>query len=309
VEIARRSGDPRLSVMTGSTLAEPFYLRGEYERAVEIADGSLSALPSESAHEYFGMAVPPSVFARGWLVMSLAALGKFHEAAGHAAEMIELAAATNRVHTLGWAHLTASRLYMIKGDWAQARTLLEAWLDMPGTRDVTTLVPWAVTSLAWALAQLGEPAQALNRVREGEEHLNRQETKGIYIHRDWGYHAVARACLVLGRLDEARRLADRSLESAQRQPGFSGYAQCLLADLASQADHFDAERAAAHYNQALAHGEARGMRPVVAHCHLGMGRLHRRSGDSQAAQRHLGTAKNLYRDMDMSFWLAKVDEE
>jgi hypothetical protein len=42
----------------------------------------------------------------------------------------------------------------------------------------------------------------------------------------WGYHAVARACLLLGRLDQARRLADHSLESSQRQPGFAAHAQC-----------------------------------------------------------------------------------
>jgi tetratricopeptide (TPR) repeat protein len=308
-EIARRSGNPRLSVMTGSTLAEPFYLRGDYEHAVETAGGSLAALPSEATHEYFGMAVPPSVFARGWLVMSLAALGRFNEAARHATEMIKLATTTKRVHTIGWAHLTASRLYLVKGEWARARNLLEEWLDMPGTRDVTTLLPWAVTSLAWALAQIGETSQALSRVREGEEHLKRQEAKGIFIHRDWGYHAVAHACLLLGQPDEARRLADRSLESAQRQPGFAGYAQCLLGDLASQTDNFDPESAAAHYSQALAHAEARGMRPVIAHCHFGMGRLHRRSGDSQAAHRHLSAAKDLYRDMSMDFWLAQVDEE
>jgi tetratricopeptide (TPR) repeat protein len=307
--IAQRTGNLQLKIITRSNFAEPFYLRGEYERAVEIAGASLAVLPSESAHEYFGMAVPPSVFARGWLVMSLAALGRFQEAADHADQMIKLAATMNRVHPIGWAHLTASRLYMLKGDWAQARQLIEEWLNMPGTRDVTTLVPWAVTSLAWALAQMGETDQALSRVREGEEHLNRQETKGIFIHRDWGYHAVARACLLLGQLDQARRLADRSLESSERQPGFAAYAQCLLGDLANQADHFDAESATAHYSQALAQGEARGMRPVMAHCHLGLGRLRRRSGDSQTARRHLSAAKDLYRDMSMDFWLAQVDEQ
>ena len=64
VEIARRIGDLRLSIITGSNLAEPYYLRGEYEQAVEIAAGTLAALPSQLAHEYFGIAVPPSVFAR-----------------------------------------------------------------------------------------------------------------------------------------------------------------------------------------------------------------------------------------------------
>jgi len=241
--------------------------------------------------------------------MSLAALGRFDEAAGHVAEMIKLAAETRHVHTIGWAHLTASRLHLVKGDWTTARDLLEHWMSMPGTLDVTTLLPWAVTSLAWALAQIGEANQALSRVQEGEEHLKRQDAKGIFIHRDWGYHAVARACLLLGRLDQAQRLADHSLESSQRQPGFAPHAQCMLGDLAIQTVRFDAERAAAHYAKALALGESRGMRPVVAHCHLGLGRLHRRSGNPERARQHLTAAKDMYGGMGMGFWLTQADAE
>ena len=95
--------------------------------------------------------------------MSLAALGRFDEAAGHVAEMIKLAAETRHVHTIGWAHLTASRLHLVKGDWTTARDLLEHWMSMPGTLDVTTLLPWAVTSLAWALAQIGEANESRAR--------------------------------------------------------------------------------------------------------------------------------------------------
>ena len=70
VEIAQRIGDLRLSIIAGSNLTEPYYLRGDYEQAVEIATGNLAALPPEWVREYFGMAVPASVFTWGWLIMS-----------------------------------------------------------------------------------------------------------------------------------------------------------------------------------------------------------------------------------------------
>ena len=309
VEIARRVGDLQLTIITGSTLAEPFYLRGEFEQAIEIAAGTVAALPSQRDREYFGIAVPPSVFARGWLVMSLAALGRFQEAIQYEAEAMKIAEATKHVHTMGWAHLTASKLHLLRGDWAKARDLLEHWINMPGTLDVTTLLPWAVTSLAWALAQIGETSQAWSLVREGEEHLKRQEAKGIFIHRDWGYYAIARACLLLGRLDEARRLTDRSIESSQQQPSFVAYARCLLGDLAIHPDRFDAEGAAAHYAEALALSESRGMRPLAAHSHFGLSRLHRRSDDTEHTRQHLLVAKSMYNEMNMDFWLTQVEPE
>ena len=45
------------------------------------------------------------------------------------------------------------------------------------------------------------------------------------------------------------------------------------------------------------------MRPLVAHCHLGLGKLDRRTGKRQQAQEHLTTAATMYREMDMGFWL------
>ena len=51
------------------------------------------------------------------------------------------------------------------------------------------------------------------------------------------------------------------------------------------------------------------MRPLVAHCHLGLGRLYRRTGDSEQAREHLTTATTMYREMDMRFWLEQAEAE
>ena len=101
-------------------------------------------------------------------------------------------------------------LHLHKGDWAKARSLIEHWITMLRTGNVAVHLPWAVASSAWALAQIGEASEALNRIREGEQLLERQAARGIVGHRGWAYGAVGRACLLLGRLDEARRLG-RSL--------------------------------------------------------------------------------------------------
>jgi hypothetical protein len=64
-----------------------------------------------------------------------------------------------------------------------------------------------------------------------------------------------------------------------------------------------------HFHQALALAEPRGMRPLVAHCHLGLGKLYRRTGDRQQAREHLITATTMYREMDMRFWLEQAEAE
>ena len=157
------------------------------------------------------------------------------------------------------------------------------------------------------LAQLGEANEAVNRLREGEQLVERHATMGALGRLSAAYHALGRACLLLGRLDEARRLGDRAVESSPRQPGFAAHAHHLLGDIATQPDRFDAESGEAHYRQALAIAEPRGMRPLVGHCHLGFGKLYRRTGKREQAQEHLTTATTMYREMDMRFWLEQAE--
>jgi hypothetical protein len=43
------------------------------------------------------------------------------------------------------------------------------------------------------------------------------------------------------------------------------------------------------------------MRPLFAHCQLGLGKLHRRWGDREQAQEHLTTAIAMYGEMGMTY--------
>ncbi len=49
------------------------------------------------------------------------------------------------------------------------------------------------------------------------------------------------------------------------------------------------------------------MRPLGAHCHLGLGKLYRRTGKRQEAHEHLTTAASMYREMGMTFWLENAE--
>jgi len=48
------------------------------------------------------------------------------------------------------------------------------------------------------------------------------------------------------------------------------------------------------------------MRPLVAHCHLGLGRLSRRTGKREQAREHVTTATTMYREMQAEAELAEA---
>ena len=306
LQIAERLGDLKLRILSTSYLEQAHCYRGDYEQVVELATKNIAALPAEWVSENFGMAVPASVFDRAFLIMSLSELGRFAEAARYEAEAIRIADATERPFNIGWAHFAGAMPHLLRGDWAKAATMVEHWIAMLRTGNVAIHLPWAVAASAWTLAQLGETDQALQRVQEAEELLERQAAHGIVGHRGWAYQAVGRACLQLGRLDQARQLAERAVGTSQHQTGFAAHSLHLLGDLAFQPDRFDPENSAAHYREALALAQKHGMRPLIAHCHLGLGKAYNRMGRPEA-RKNFATATTMYREMDMTYWLKQAE--
>ena len=87
---------------------------------------------------------------------------------------------------------------------------------------------------------------------------------------------------------------------AQPQRGTEAWAWRLLGEIAAETDPPGVQEAETAYQEALTRASDLGMRPLVAHCHLGLGKLYRRTGDRAKAQEHLTTAATMYREMGMT---------
>ena len=113
----------------------------------------------------------------------------------------------------------------------------------------------------------------------------------------------------MGRLEETQALAERALALARahQERGHQAYALRLLGDIAARREPPESVQAEDHYQQALALAEELGMRPLVAHCHRGLGTLYGQVGQGQQARAALSTAIELYRVMEMTFWLPQAE--
>jgi tetratricopeptide (TPR) repeat protein len=163
----------------------------------------------------------------------------------------------------------------------------------------------AVGGRALVLAQAGETTEALNCLRDAERRFDEHAARGHVGLLGWSYQLLGRARLLLGSLDEARRLGECARKYSQNHSGFDAHALHLLGDIAAHPERFDPGSGEAYYRRALTVAEPCGMRPLIAHCHLGLGKLYRRTGKWEQAQEHLATATTMYREMDMRFWLSR----
>jgi tetratricopeptide (TPR) repeat protein len=120
---------------------------------------------------------------------------------------------------------------------------------------------------------------------------------------------LAEAQVRIGRLEEAHALAERALvlARAHQERGHEAYALRLLGELAACRGPQERALAAAHYQHALALAEELGMRPLVAHCHRGLGTLYASTGQREQARAALAAAIALYGATAMTFWLPQME--
>src|SRR5262249_1492074 len=120
--------------------------------------------------------------------------------------------------------------------------------------------------------------------------------------------ALGEGYLLAGRLAEARSTARRMLERACAGGRRYSEAEALriLADVHARLNTVEAGQAEELYRTALGIAEQLGTRPLAARCHLGLGKLYRRTGKRDQAHEHLTTATVMYREMGMRFWLEQA---
>src|SRR5262245_23693586 len=141
-------------------------------------------------------------------------------------------------------------------------------------------------------------------IRE-QESLGQQNTLAFWM--TW----LAEAYLAICQHDDARQIVGRAFALARErhQRGVQAICRRLEAEVTIRIEPVEPGAAERDYGKALALGTELGMRPLLAHCHLGLGKLYRRIGTRESAREHLTTATSMYREMGMSFWLEKAEAE
>jgi tetratricopeptide (TPR) repeat protein len=160
---------------------------------------------------------------------------------------------------------------------------------------------------------LGYASALQGRLAEGcallEEGISESIRTGALQSRSHWVAWLSEVCRLTGRGEETWQHARQAFDLSRQQKdrGDEALALYQLGVVHAHADSPDVAQAEAHYQQALALAEELGMRPLVAHCHHGLGRLYYQTGRAEQARTALSAAIDLYRAMDMTFWLPQAE--
>jgi tetratricopeptide (TPR) repeat protein len=304
--VAETLGDFALQVMAQHYLGVAYHTLGDYRQALELLRGNVESLAGDLLRERFSMPGLPAVVSRAWLVRCLAELGAFPEGITHAEEAVRIAEAVDHPNSLIHAYFGVGYLSLRQRDLSTAIPVLERCLDLCRVYNILVWFPEIASALGCAYACAGRVAEALPLLEEAEQRSAAMGTMGGQSLRV-GY--LSEAYLLAGRMQEAVQLAGRALELARahKERGHEAWALRLLGEIAAHQGPTEIEPAEHYYCQALALADELGMRPLLAHCHLGLGTLHTKTGRTEQARTAMTTAIELYRAMDMTFWLPQAE--
>jgi tetratricopeptide (TPR) repeat protein len=221
-------------------------------------------------------------------------------------DAVQLAEAADQPYSIAFALMAVGLLSRRQGDVHTATLALERGLALSQATNIPLFFPMIASSLGAAYALAGHTSQALPLL---DQALERVVTGSRLFAHALVLTELSEALLLVGRVDEASALAGRLLELSRThtERGYQAHACRRLGDVALRREPPDVDQAAVHYRQALALAEEVGMRPLQAHCHLGLGILYARTGRREQARADLSAAIELYRAMDMAFWLPQAE--
>jgi tetratricopeptide (TPR) repeat protein len=305
--IAERLDDLPLRIAAQFYLAEACHLSGDHRGTERVCRSLMRSLEGQPTRERFGLVTSPAVWSHAPLARALAERGVFDDGDAHGQEAIRIAEALDHPFSMVVGCLDLACLKRVRGQLPDAARLLE--------RAVAQCHEWNITShIPIVLASLGHIYAWSGRVEEGvsclQEALTAYESAGIGFHHSLSVEQLGEAYLLADQLENARACADRAVMLARRrgERGHEAWALRLLGDIASHHDRPDVATAEAHYGPAMTLASELHMRPLVAHCHSGLGRLYRRTGDLEQAQTHLTTARGMCGEMGMTHWLEQLEK-
>jgi class 3 adenylate cyclase/tetratricopeptide (TPR) repeat protein len=316
LELAIELGDLGLEIEAKYRLAQALFACGDLRQATSIFFETAQAfvdrrpaleLLARDPTPYAG-ALPGffEAWPHAWLGLLLSHLGRFGEALEHAEQAMQIAERTNHPHTVIESHGALAGVSLERGDLETAQRVFERGVALlrTGSGD-----PNLLSGLGYAYALSGRLSEALPLLEEGARSEVSISAMGLGL--AVRMSRLAEVYLLAGRAGEALVRARSAVELSKKHQERANEAIALrvLAEITALGDAIGAASAERQYGDSLALAEALGMRPLVAHCHLGLGKLYRRLGKRQHAKEHLGLSLTMYREMDILFWPEQAEAE
>lgn len=293
--------DLSLAIGANFYLGCAFVTSGDCRRAETFFQKVADSLEGELSRQRCGLPFVPSVVSRSWLVWALAERGEFDQAMRHGEVALQIAKEVGHPFNLAHIYYDLGYFYGVKGELDQAVDALEQAHALIREWKLTYLSPFITGFLGHVYALSGRATEGTSLLQQA---VSDYQSMGLGLFRSLVGVQLGEALFLADRVGDAIAATERAMALARKrgERGHEAYALRLLAAIAAHPDLSEAETAQRRYGEARMLAETLGMRPLVAHCHFGLGRLYWQEGRPREADEQIRTAATMYHDLGMRHW-------
>ena len=305
LSLAESTGDFPVIITSTFHLGLPLLYTGDYRRQVKLHREVAQKLSGDAAFERFGLASLPSVLSRAFLTWGLAELGEFEEAEEWGQEGVEIVNKGKNLFSATWINAGLGTLYLLQGRPNLAIKTLEQALALCRDAGALSVFSFIASNLGHAHCLLGNPEAVLPILKEAIEPQKSILSTAPEI---YPLTALAEVYHLKGQTPKAIHNLESAFDIFKQkgERGFGAWALYYLAKIQSQGDSGLVRQAIQSFRKAKEQAEALRMRPLLAHCHRGLGQAHKISGEKSEARSELKSAMDLYRSMGIELWIPEI---
>ena len=308
LEIADQDGFTDIQVNARAALPVVIMGQQSFPEAEKMWRSNLELLSKLGDGERFGLPALPSVYGRAIYALWLCWTGCCQETRSLLEEATTIALRVAEPRDEAFKCFCACGALDALGDFPRAIREGERGIEIYRAIESRPYYAWTGLGLGHAYTYSGRTQEGIEMLEDCLEHFRSSGPPLGLLH---GPALLADAWFHAGDIGRALAIVDEATQFEQdvgvsiRQPMFLE----LLGRIHSHPEHLNPQKSKDYFADAMKAAEQNGYRVVMTHCHAGLGRLKLATGQISQAKEKLNLACDMYRDMGMTYYLHKAEED
>jgi tetratricopeptide (TPR) repeat protein len=305
---AERIDDIELMAAFGPDLCLVYWRACELSKLIDVASRVIGLLDkTQRQSEFFGKPYNPYSILLAFYATCLSMLGNFKEGKALFEKGINFALKMKDLTALAWIESRYGTVLNFKGDGKDAVEHYQNAIRYSEEAQMVVIsgVEWILSG--WSYSQLGDHKTAWEYMEKG---LRIHSDAGAQFHLDFFYGLSSLVYFESGDLKNAQHRAEEALKLSQKSPRtwIEGFVWIQLGRICGKSKNSHIGEPVEYILRGIRILDELDLKPLYAPGYLHLSELYADMGQKDRAMENLKKAEKMFREMGMSYWLAKTQE-
>ena len=299
IEIGQVTKNDELLALPYNIIGRMCFYSAEFKKGIDYLEKGIPIVQRLGNHE-------ETIYSLSFLAMLYVQTGDFNRGHEFISKALQLAREFNSRTWESLALGAKAHIHARRGEWSASREAGALGSEISNQIGNPVMEGVDLAFLGYATFMEGEQEAGLKLMREGIEKI---ESAGSRLTVSFFYNQIATLSILHGRIEDAIAFAQKALEGSKTGDHlFEEFAYFVLAKAATLKTSKNWDIAQEHMNTAVRIAGEQNSMPTLAEIHYRYAEILAEKGDIDKAQEQMDKAANLFREMQMTWWMEQIEK-